>query len=122
VDGVATLFFLAGAVALAVELRGVDCGDWISVMNNDVLNCGARSVTVGGAPGYSNVCVPDLDASASNLVQLSEAIGSTLRKRCMEARADNVFVWLGFLMSLACLGMGIQFMRAPARKGFGYMP
>jgi len=122
VDGVVTLFFLAGAIAMAVELKGVDCNNWIAIVSNSVLNCGAQIVNIGGQPSYTNVCVKNLDSSAVSLLELNEEIGNTLHKRCMEARADNVFVWLGFLTSLASLGLGIQFLRAPARKGFGYMP
>jgi hypothetical protein len=121
VDGIITLFFLAGAIAFAVEIRGVDCSNSVAIMGNDVLNCGAQLVNADG-PSYTNVCVPNLVSSSTSLLELSETINNTLHKRCMEARTDNVFVWLGFLMSLACLGLGIQFMRTPARKGFGYMP
>jgi len=123
VDAVVTLFFLAGAIALAVELKGLgDCNDWDAIMNNSVLNCGAQISTVGGETTYSNVCINNSAASSLSLLELEQNAGSNLHKRCMEARADNVFVWLGFLTSLACLGLGIQFLRAPARKGFGYMP
>jgi Membrane-associating domain len=121
VDGVLALFFAAGGIALAVELKGVDCNNWVAIMSNKVLNCGAQVSTIAGQQTFSSVCVKGLGLGGS-LLQLEEAAGPVLHKRCMEARADNVFVWLGFLASLGCLGLGIQFLRTPVRKGFGYMP
>lgn len=84
-DALAAVFLLAGGIALAVGLRGVDCTktkDNAATGLNPILNCGTAK------HGKETFYGCDADQVLS---------------RCKMARADDVFMFLAFLVGLGAL-------------------
>ncbi|KAI2613257.1 marvel domain-containing protein [Hypoxylon sp. NC1633] len=91
VDGLATAFYLAGAIALTVALRPVSCTETDNLAQrnrffNKLLNGGCQDV------GDSTFCpgIPD---------------DNGLRGRCQQVQADYVFEYLAFVFGIAILVM-----------------
>jgi len=84
-DAVAAVFLLAGGIAMAVGLRGVNCTktkDNSATGYNPILNCGS---TKKGKDTF-------FGCDANQILS-----------RCKMARADDVFMFLAFLVGLGAL-------------------
>jgi len=104
VDALASLFFLAGGIAIAVKLRGIDCSsknveNWAKMSLNDMLNGGCLKIKGQKRCAYEG-----------DLGELSS--------RCKEVRADSVFQFFSFLVCIACAVLALYAMkRGTSRKG-----
>jgi hypothetical protein len=67
IDGLTSAFLLIGGAVLATQVRNVSCGDWLVIMLNKVLNCGAQSFYVEVALIFSNYCVDGTKARNGSL-------------------------------------------------------
>ncbi|KAK4565228.1 hypothetical protein LTR86_003845 [Recurvomyces mirabilis] len=85
VDALASVFLLAGGIALAVGLRHTSCSDDYSTATNTLINGGTRK----GRGDTYYVGYPTDNAHEA------------LQSRCQKIEADSVFLFLAFLVSVA---------------------
>lgn len=87
VDGLCTLFFLIGGIALAAKLGVHSCGNHVrlSSISTSIL-CSLRQLT-SFPQGYV----------------ISNGVTDGSSKRCREAQASCVFLWFGFISFLGSL-------------------
>lgn len=81
-DALAAIFLLAGGIAMVIGLRGVDCSKTSSTSYNPILTCGTTK----------------LGKEPVNGCHATETMS-----RCKMARADDVFMFLGFVVGLGAL-------------------
>nr|POE49151.1 hypothetical protein CFP56_32301 [Quercus suber] len=105
-DGLAAILLLAGGIAFAVQIRGVNCGK----SDEDVLSMGLNFLMNGGCRGKGDdeTCgfAADADSTADAL--------STLLSHCHTVEADTAFLFLGFV---ACIGAAVLCLMAGRRGG-----
>jgi len=90
-DGLAGVAFLAGGIAFAVGLRGTDCSDINTTVNNSLLN---------------GVC-SDNNCDGDSVGQIEQKIQS----RCTSAKADAAFMFLGFIFCMFVIAGSMFFSR-----------
>jgi hypothetical protein len=111
VDGVVALVLLAGGVVWVVQLKGVSCNDWLEIINNVILNCGARPDKAAGDGYYTNYCLNLAETAGLKVQSLPGAEENRLAQRCVEARAVYVFMFGAGLVGLAAVGVGFGWVR-----------
>jgi len=91
VDGLVAVTSLAGGIATAVQLRGIDCGNYNAALYyNSLLNGGV--VNVGG--------------------QIRSALTQhEIQSRCSADKANTAFMFLGFVVAVVVLGLSFQSFR-----------
>ncbi|KAK4240403.1 marvel domain-containing protein [Achaetomium macrosporum] len=107
-DGLAGVLFLAGGIAWAVGLRGVqNCKDPDGMLRNSLLNWG--TVGSGDNIGYG-VRGPDDDAPT---------VYNRLRGNCQRAQADEVLQFISVAFALGLIGLGyLQLRRGRGLGGY----
>ncbi|RAK98506.1 MARVEL domain-containing protein [Aspergillus ibericus CBS 121593] len=95
IDGLASLAFVTGGIIYAVYLRNTNCSNQLTSCTNSIINGGSFR------DGKKTICWYS---------------GGKLNSRCTSAKADMVFMFLGFAVCAAVCGM--VFLRR--RKG-GYV-
>jgi hypothetical protein len=103
VDALAALILLAGGIAYTIGLKGASCNKNGNFGFNKLLNCGYTGNEKGG---YRFYCGQKDDNDLVNII-----IG-----RCKEATADDAFLYMAFVVTVAVLGASFMFGR---RKGGG---
>jgi len=103
-DGLASIFFLAGGIAWAVGLKGFSCDsnsrdDVTKMLDNDLLNRGKIETGIGVTWGVFR----DVDTSGEAFKLLEE--------NCKKAFADEIFQFLAFALGLGLIGLGYVRMR-----------
>jgi len=88
-DGLAAVVLVAGGIAYAVGLKGAKCSDVSTTYNNKLLNCG----TTGSGDNILYYC------KVANAKDIPGAINS----RCRQATADDVFLFLAFIVTVLVL-------------------
>ncbi|KAK3307694.1 marvel domain-containing protein [Chaetomium strumarium] len=108
-DGLAGLLFLAGGIAWAVGLRGVQsCKDPYRMLQNSLLNWG--TIGSGDDTRYGVVRPGDDDKAWYN----------RLRGNCQRAQADEVLQFISVAFALGLVGLGYLQMRRGRGAG-GYI-
>jgi hypothetical protein len=102
-DGLAALVLLAGGIAMAIGLKGVDCGSLFSYYLNPIINCGTLDLGKDTGKGWS--CLGDSVQDRQK----------NIAGRCRMARADDVMLFIAFAVSLGALAASFLF----ARKRLG---
>jgi len=93
VDALAALFLLAGGIAFAVGLKGTSCSKVnTALVQNDLLNCGYLGSKKGTNGGPT--CTGSNDASK---------ILAAVQSRCRQATADEAFLWMTLVITIAAL-------------------
>jgi len=111
VDGLASLLLIAGGIAFAVGLKGVKCNDYnIPMAFNDLINCGFVGKKDPKCTLYT--CGASCKAGTNEKIQ-----GDYMMGRCRTATADEVFLFLTFLVTAAALGFSFV-MRGKGRGGY----
>lgn len=59
VEGLATLLFIAGGVAMAVMIKGGDCKDFFSAATNKIINCGGTYELNNNWCWWTGLCTLD---------------------------------------------------------------
>jgi len=104
VDALASLLFLAGGIAIAVKLRGINCSsksqlNWANMSYNDMLNGGCLKVQGEKRCAYADD-------------------RGKLMSRCKEVQADSIFQFFSFLICISCAVLALLAMkRGTAKKG-----
>lgn len=110
VDGLAALLLAAGGIAFAIGLKGVSCSLYNDKMAlNDLLNCGWEGKRELPCPQGS--CGPSCPGSTTS------AVGKYMMGRCRSATADEVFLFMAFLVTAIALGFSFV-MRGKGRSGY----
>jgi hypothetical protein len=111
VDGLAALLLVAGGIAFAVGLKGVNCGLYdITMAFNDIINCGFKGKKDPHCTPYT--CGATCRADTNEKVQ-----GDYMMGRCRTARADEVFLFLAFLVTGVALAFSFV-TRGKGRSGY----
>lgn len=89
-DGLASLIFLAGGLAVAIGLRGVSCGNLKQEEDNDLIN-GGKWTRKGedNAPWGDGI--------------VDQRGPGWMKGRCQMLEADSAFMFLGFIVSLGLI-------------------
>jgi hypothetical protein len=111
VDGLACLLLIAGGIAFAVGLKGVDCSHYnVPMAFNDLLNC--------GFVGKKDPMCKPYTCGASCKAGASESVTADYMKgRCRQATADEVFLFLAFVVTAVALAFSFV-MRGKGRSGY----
>ncbi|KAI0129115.1 marvel domain-containing protein [Xylariales sp. AK1849] len=97
IDALASVFYLAGGIALTVALKGVS-----SCTSNDdyaVLTRFENKLLNGG-------CVTDNDGKVVGCFAGDDDRASLTIGRCQRVQADYVFEYLGFIFGIAIIALG----------------
>lgn len=104
-DGLASIFFLAGGIAWAVGLKGFSCDsnsrdDVAKMLDNGLLNQGKLDTGAGGVTWgvFRNT---DTSTEAFKLLEAN----------CKKCFADEIFQFLAFALGLGLIGVGYVRMR-----------
>jgi Membrane-associating domain len=92
VDGLASLILLAGGLAFAIGLKGTNCSDPNTTVQNSLLNCGSTGKP--NSKDYTTYCKGAVD---------EKTLAAALNGRCREATADDAFLFMAFVASLGAL-------------------
>jgi hypothetical protein len=106
-DALAALVLLAGGIAYAIGLKDTSCSNYPKMVLNPLLNCGST-----GKPytdSYKIYCDATDEKSLARAVQ----------GRCKEATADDVFLFLACVTSIAVLA--ISFLQGRNKAGGSYI-
>jgi len=104
VDALAALILLAGGISFSIGLKGTNCSRYETFYSNRLLTCG--STGKAGTDNFYAFC----DAKDKKELQIA------ITGRCKEATADDAFLYMGFVVTLAVLVASFMFGR---RKGGG---
>jgi hypothetical protein len=111
VDGLGCLLLIAGGIAFAVGLKGINCNDYdIAMAFNDLLNCGFVGKKDPKCGKYD--CGPSCKANQSPSV-----VANYIKGRCHTATADEVFLFLAFVITAVALAFSFV-MRGKGRSGY----
>jgi Membrane-associating domain len=112
VDGLACLLLIAGGIAFAVGLKGVNCSDYnLAMAFNDMLNCGFYGKKDPNCAQYT--CGPTCKPGEKN----EGVIENYIKGRCRQATADEVFLFLAFVITAVALAFSFV-MRGKGRSGY----
>ncbi|KAF2814605.1 uncharacterized protein BDZ99DRAFT_472014 [Mytilinidion resinicola] len=103
VDGLASIFFLAGALAVVITLRGISCtaktdSNWNKMLDSALLNGGCVHVR-----GAGTLCGADFGQAS---------------QRCKKNEADAAFEFMSFALCAGCAVLSVLAMkRGSGTKG-----
>ncbi|KAK3062494.1 hypothetical protein LTS18_003950 [Coniosporium uncinatum] len=97
VDGLAAMFYLAGGIAIAVQLRGVSCSNNSTTSNNALLNGGCFGGKEARDRCDSETCC------TYGYDRESKTFSPELKSRCQMDEADAAFMFMGFLITLGLI-------------------
>ncbi|KAF2998754.1 hypothetical protein E8E14_004303 [Neopestalotiopsis sp. 37M] len=112
IDALASIFYLAGGIALVLALKSVtsctskDISGELTRFANKILNGGCIKNDDGEPYCYVG------DRSDSDNVHYPDLVG-----RCQRAQADYVFEFLGFVVGLALVALGFLAWRRGGTRG-----
>jgi len=107
IEGLVTMLFIAGGIALAVMLKGGQCDDVYFTVPNKILNCGVTVETYNGESWLANLCVHDeWPVGKEALASWAMKVYKILQQRCQEATADYALIFVIVLSSIIALWLG----------------
>jgi Membrane-associating domain len=116
IDGLVTLLYIAGGVAMAIQLKGGRCTQLSFMANNKILNCGATVVSYDKLIYWDGLCGLDERSTPDNW---PDKVATALLQRCQEATADFGLIFGMAGLSFIALGLGYAW-RKKGNGGYVY--